>query len=331
MATDVSWALKPRIYVENQRARDPAYHVTEDALHRALGDIEGASITIRFDDERDEEALRQASVFIAGRLDKALLSSQDQLRLIQCTSAGVESYMPLDWMPPQAVLTNASGVHAPKVGEYGLLVTLMLHERIPAYATLQRNHVWQRNLRPTISGSRVLIYGVGALGGAVAEKLRLLGVAIDGVRRSGEPHPCVDRMVTPDRVAELLPEADILIITCPLTEQTRGAIGAAELALLKQGAGVANLARGAVMDYDALAAELRSGRLSGAVLDVFPQEPLPPEAPWWDVPNLVVVPHVSADDPFSYIDRCLEILADNLRRATKGEPLRNVVDGERGY
>ncbi|EWY38296.1 hypothetical protein N825_13895 [Skermanella stibiiresistens SB22] len=319
-----------RLYVENARGRDPAYLIGETAVRDALGpEVE---VTVRFDDQRDLEALRRATLFMGGKIDTALLSANaPNLRLVHCTSAGVEPYLPLDWLPAGAVLTNSSGVHAAKVGEFGLMALLMLNDRIPLFATNQRAHVWHRHLNGPIAGKRVLIHGVGALGGAVAEKARLLGIEVLGVRRGGGSHPHVDHMVTPERLGEVLPKADFLVVTCPLTDRTRGVIGAAELAALKPGAGVVNLSRAAVMDYDALADALERGHVSGAILDVFEREPLPASARWWDVPNLMVVPHVSADDPTSYIDRCLAILADNLRRAAEGLPLRNVVREDRGY
>ncbi|MFC0216807.1 D-2-hydroxyacid dehydrogenase [Pseudochelatococcus lubricantis] len=322
-----------RIYVENSRERDPAYRITEEAVRRALSPVAlPAIIDVRYGDERDERAIRAAHVFVAGRLDMGMLSAWgERLRIVHCTSAGVESYMPLDWLPPGAVLTNSSGVHAAKAGEFGLLAVLMLHQGIPAYATLQRQHRWQRSLSSTIAGRKVLLYGVGALGGAVAERLRPLGLDIVGVRRSGEPHPAVGRTIRPDRLADELADTDFLILACPLTPETKGAIGRAELAALKPGASVVNMARAAVMDYDALAGLLAEGHLSGAILDVFDREPLPETSPLWDVPNLFITPHISADDPHGYVDRCLAILAENLARQADGLPLRNVVDGRRGY
>jgi len=207
----------------------------------------------------------------------------------------------------------------------------MLSEGVPAIATYQRHHIWRRKLRGISAGRRVLIYGVGALGGAVAERLHAAGFRITGINRSGRPHTAVERMTTPDRLHDELPLTDILILACPLTPETRGIIGVREYAALPEGASVLNIARAGVIDHAALASFLESGHLSGAILDVFETEPLPADAALWDVRNLMVFPHVSADAPDGYIDRCLAILSENLQLAKDGLPLRNIVDPQLGY
>lgn len=328
-----AWIRTPRIYIENARGRDRAYEVTAEAVLGSLRSLcTPAELTCRFPDERDLPAWRRADILIAGRLDTALIASEaKELKLIQCTSAGVEAYAPFDWLRPTVTLTNASGVHAAKVGEFGLMACLMLHEGVPEIAANQRFHTWKRRLRGVAADRRVLIYGVGALGGAVAERLRAAGFRVRGIRRSGELHPAVERMTTPDHFHDELPLTDILILACPLTPQTLGLVGARELAALPQGAGLLNIARAGVLDHVALASSLEGGHVSGAILDVFEKEPLPADAPLWDVPNLMVFPHVSADAPDGYVDRCLAILADNLARAKSGQPLRNIVDPKLGY
>lgn len=327
------WSVAPRIYIENVRGREAAYQVTAEAVLRHLGSTcRPAELTCCFSDERDLNALRRADILVAGRLDTAVIASEgSHLKLIQCTSAGVEKYFPFDWLRPTTTLTNASGVHAAKVSEFGLMAALMLHEGVPEIATNQRCHTWKRQLRGLIAGRRVLIYGVGALGGAVAERLQLAGFRVTGVRRNGRPHAAVERMVMPDAFRAELPQTDLLILACPLTPETRGLVGAEEMAALPRGAALMNIARAGVIDHVALASLLKSGHLSGAILDVFDHEPLPPDDPLWDVPNLMVFPHVSADAPDGYVDRCLEILAENLERARSGRPFRNKVNPLLGY
>lgn len=123
----------------------------------------------------------------------------------------------------------------------------------------------------------------------------------------------------------------ILVLSCPLTPETLGLIGGAELDLLPRGSSVFNIARSGVMDYATLSERLLSGQIAGAILDVFDQEPLPEDSFLWDVPNLIISPHVSCDDATEYVDRCLAIFSDNLSRLLGGRPLVNVVDGARGY
>ncbi|OZI31379.1 D-2-hydroxyacid dehydrogenase [Bordetella genomosp. 10] len=321
------------IYVENIRGRDPAYLIEPAAVRAAIRGLPmDVDIVDAFSDAPDIGALEKADFFVGAKLDTARLNRHGgRLKLIHCTSAGVEGYLPLDWLPDRAVLTNSSGIHAEKAGEFGLLALLMLNDHVPQHMTSQRSHAWKRKLARPIRGKTVLIYGVGALGGAIAEKAKLLGLNIWGVRRSGAPHPHVECMFHPDLLAQALPSVDFLLVTCPLTAATRGAIGARELMMLPPHAGVVNMARAAVVDYDALAELLREGRLAGAVLDVFDPEPLPATAPWWDVPNLMVIPHVSADDPVGYIDRSLAIFGRNLANLAAGRPLDNVVDASIGY
>ena len=322
-----------RIYVENARGVDPAYAMPEARVRAALGEAAGPlAITVRFNDDPDAAALARAHAFLGGKFDTAPLRQHGgALRLVHCTSAGVERYMPLDWLPPGAVLTNSRGIHAEKGGEYGLLALMMLNDRLPQHVTNQRRHVWAPDHSTPIRGKTVLIYGVGAIGGAIAEKAKGLGLRVWGIRRSAEPHPHLDRIAGPEELDALLPAVDFLVVACPLTAETRGAIGLAQLDRLRPHAGLVNVARAAIVDYDHLAGALRAGRLAGAVLDVFAPEPLPADSPLWDVPNLVVTPHTSSDDPAGYVERSLAILATNLGHLRAGTPLVNVVDPRLGY
>ncbi len=333
IARSEGWFSAPSIYVENIRDRDSAYHVkSEEVLESLEAVCRPKEVVCRFSDERDLEAFRRADILITGALDRLVISNEaENLKLIQYIGAGVEGYTPLDWLPPTVTLTNASGVHAAKAGEFGLMATMMLHERVPWIATNQRERSWQRQLRGLAAGRNVTIYGVGALGGAIAERLQAVGFRITGVRRSGEPHPHVDRMVTPDRFLDELPATDILILTCPLTPETRGLIGAAAIAALPKGASLLNIARAGIIDHEALVASLENGHLSGAILDVFDKEPLPTESQLWGVPNLMIFPHISSSAPEGYIDRCLAILVDNIERSKLGRPMRNRVDPTAGY
>lgn len=323
------------IYAENTKGRDPAYNVTEEMVHQVFAEAglePPASITVAFADERDSAAWSQADVLIAGRLDKQAIPEMAALRLIQCTSAGVEGYMPADWLATDVILTNASGVHAEKVREFGAMAVLMLHEHIPARMTVQAQGQWLRTLRPASRGKRVLVYGAGALGGAVAQGLSGFGFTLVGIGRDATAiRPEFNESYGPDALEAELARADILVIAAPLTAETRGRFDMRTLQLLPQGAAVLNIGRGPVLDTEALAALLRNGHLSGAILDVFNTEPLPATDPLWQVPNLLITPHVSADDPSHYARNCVAILARNILAASQGLPLQNVVDRSLGY
>ena len=229
------------------------------------------------------------------------------------------------------MLTNASGVHGPKGGEYAMTALLMLNHRVPHFATAQRAGRWEQAFTTPIAGKTVLILGVGAMGSAAARLARRFGLRIFGVNRSGKANPLVDRMYTPAALRRALPQADFVLATLPLTAETRGLVGRAELDLLPHHAGIVNLGRGAVIDNDALADKLRRGELSGAVLDVFSEEPLPASSPLWTVPNLIISPHCAADNSTSYAERALDIFVGNLERYLAGRRLVNLVDKTLGY
>ena len=288
------------------------------------------NVTFGVDPPALEEGLRAAEILIAAHVDgRDLAARAPHLRWIQSTSAGVEKLVPL--LPPELVLTNASGVHGPKGGEYAMTALLMLNHGVPHFVTSQRDRRWDPVFTSPIAGRTVVIVGVGRIGGEVARLARRFGLRVLGVRRSGRPHRWVHRMFTTKGLRAAFRQADFVVVTTPLTPKTRGLIGAKELDCLPRHAGLVNLARGPVVDYDALSAKLWTRELSGAVLDVFPEEPLPPESPLWSTPNVVLSPHCAIDDGRVYVARCLDIFFDNLRRYLARRPLRNVVDRGQGY
>lgn len=324
-----------RIYVENARTRDRAYDVTEEIVRNELsrhGLAAPEHLTVAFSDDRDVQAWSEAEILIAGRLDVTAIARMPRLRMIQCTSAGVEGYLPFDWLPPDVTLCNASGAHAAKIREFGSMAVLMLHEHVPARVSAQGRREWARSLRPTSRGKRVLVYGAGALGSAVADGLAGYGFELVAIGRDGaRPRRGFAESYGPEALERELARADILVLAAPLTPETRGRFGARELTLMPRGAALLNIGRAGLLDHGALAESLRSGHLSGAILDVFEVEPLPSESDLWTVPNLMVFPHVSADDPSDYARACVEILARNLAASARGEPLTNRVDPSLGY
>jgi phosphoglycerate dehydrogenase-like enzyme len=285
------------------------------------------------DKKPDLAALAQAEIMISGsKIDRAALGQQAQsLKWLHATAAGVEGLMPLDWLPPQTVLTNSSGVHGPKAGEFAMMALLMLNDQMPLHIDDQKARRWNQAFSSPIAGKTVVIVGVGAIGQECARRAKQLGLNVIGVRRSGKPARHVDRMVTPKQLARVLPLADFVLVVTPLTPETRGLIGAKELALLKPTAGLINTGRGPVVDYEALAGALRAGRLSGAILDVFEPEPLPADSPLWSIPRLLVLPHVSSDDRTRYAARCVDVFFQNLAAYLRGRPLPTQVRGDLGY
>ena len=181
-----------------------------------------------------------------------------------------------------------------------------------------------------LRGARVGIVGLGDLGGSIARVLRPFGVALRALRRTGGSSTDVDEVFGQGQLTPFLDGLDVLVIAAPLTDETRGLIGAEELALLSHGALLVNVGRAAIVEQDAMLAAIRSGQLGGAALDVFLSEPLPAESELWREPNVYISPHCADASPQS-LDRGLDLFVDNVERFGKGEALRNVVDRQAGY
>jgi phosphoglycerate dehydrogenase-like enzyme len=253
------------------------------------------------------------------------------LRWIHIIGAGIEPLLPLDWLPAGVTLTNNSGVHVAKTRESALMALLMLNARLPTMMANQRNHRWQPIFTSSIAGKHLLVVGVGDMGGAAASAGRALGLHVTGVRRNGAPHPDVTRMITPAALDIALPDADFVVLAAPLTPDTRGMFDRHRLSLLKPGASLFNIGRAGLLDHDALANNLESGAISGAILDVFDPEPLPADSPLWDVPGLMMMPHVTSDDADAYLPMTYDLVFANADRLARDEPLINRVDPALGY
>ena len=289
-------------------------------------------VFIDWDLDHFESSMRTAEVLVTWDLPTANLArAAPDLRLIHIIGAGVEHLCPMDWVPPGVTVVNNRGAHADKAGEYGLMAVLMLHNRLPTIIGNQHRAHWESLYSTPIAGKTLLVVGTGSIGAAVAHRCRALDMRVLGVSRHGRPLDAVGEMHATDRLDDLLPRADFVLVAVPLTPETRNLLDAHRQGLMKPGAGVVNVGRAATVDYDALCANLRNGHLSGAVLDVFDPEPLPSGSPLWSVPNLVVTPHVSADDGDSYVALTLDLVFRNLERLLEGKPLVNVVRPELGY
>ncbi len=321
--------------VNDPRIAPEVFHIDEQRFRSAFvrnpGLCKYIGLTIGLGDEGFSDALRTANVLVGGRYDyRKIVSGAPRLKWIHQTGAGIDQLLPLDWLPDNVILTNSSGVHIPKAGEFIACALLMLSHLVPTYVTNQREHRWVKTFGDCIEGKTLLVIGVGRVGGEAARRAKQLGLRVLGVRRSGNAHPHVDRMYRADQLREALPEADFVLISAPLTSETAKMIGPEELDLLKDTASVINMARGNLLDNTALAERLNEGRLRGGILDVFVSEPLPEDSLLWDCRNLIIIPHVAADAP-NYLDRMFEIFTDNFQRFVNGEPLRNVVERAREY
>jgi glyoxylate/hydroxypyruvate reductase len=263
----------------------------------------------------------------------AMPANCPRLRWVQGTSAGIGGFLERTGLAQSDLLfTTAAGVHGTPLAEFTLLGLLYFAKDMPQLAAWKADRRWQRHTTTQLAGRRVVVVGLGGIGRAVARLLAAAGLQVCGAGRAGHNYdvPGVTAYVSSDRLDEVLPGADALVLACPLTEQTRGLIGPRELSLLPRGAVVVNVSRGAVIDEDALTAALTSGQMGGAFLDVFAVEPLPASSPLWDLPNVVISPH-SASTVAAENELITDLFCDNLRRWLDGLELRNVYDRAAGY
>ncbi|MFN7752372.1 MAG: D-2-hydroxyacid dehydrogenase [Pseudomonadota bacterium] len=288
-------------------------------------------ITVGFDRESLADALQTADLMVNSDPPRDdLRAMAPRLRWIQTTGAGIDGLLPLDWLPEGVTLTNNSGAHAAKAQDSGAMGLLMLNAGVPRLAGAQREHRWQPVYSTPIAGKTAVVIGYGDVGAAVGRAARRLGVKVIAVTRSGHVRAPADEAVPVSRLSRVIGRADFVVVATPLTPLTRGLLDAAMLARMKPGAGLLNIGRAAVVDYDALRSRLSSGAIGGAVLDVFTPEPLPADSPLWDTPGLTVLPHITCDDP-RYIAHLLDFWFANLRRLLAGRRLANIVDPLRGY
>jgi len=329
-------AKKLRVHIENARKKNELFHVTRErwdaacVRHRALAQRLDASVG--WDGDVLEEALKKAEIVIGVPTRRERLGERaPKLRWVHATSAGVDGFLPLDWLPPGAAFTNNHGAHGVKAEQFMCMAYHLLNSRMAEITANQHARRWRQLFSPSIAGKTALIVGLGVLGQGAARAARKMGLKVIGVSRTGKRIPQADAVHKTAALDRLLPQADYVVIAVPLTPETRHLLNRTRLDLMKPSAGVVNISRGPVVDNDSLAGKLRRGELSGAVLDVVDTEPLSPESSLWDTPNLILTPHMSCDDGEHYVDISLDLWFSNLARFVRGKPLKSRVDSRRGY
>lgn len=271
---------------------------------------------------------------ILGNVPAAMLHGSPALEWLQTNSAGVEAYIQPGVLAGDTLLTNATGAYGLAIAEHMLGMLLELFKKLELYRDAQKSGAWQsQGAVKAVYGSTVLVLGMGDIGGEFAARCKALGAKVIGVRRS--PRPCpeyADEVHLLEDLDSLLPQADVVAITLPGTDATRGLMSRERLAKMKEGAVLLNVGRGFIVDTEALCDALERGHLSGAGVDVTDPEPLPPTHRLWNIPSAVVTPHISG---FYHLrethERIVGIFLENLRHFQAGEPLRNLVDFATGY
>jgi phosphoglycerate dehydrogenase-like enzyme len=286
-------------------------------------------------------AIRGAEIYFGLGLPHAVLlaalEGDSRLRWIHSGAAGVASLLHPELVESDIVLTNSAGVHAQPIAETVIGMMLYFARGFDHALRAQTRAVWDPEpFERTDSGVRELsgatlgIVGYGGIGRAVAERARALGMRVIAAKRRPAADYAVEILSGDGALERLLEQSDIVVLSLPSTPMTRGMIGARELAGMKPGAVLINVARGDIVDEAALLDSLTSGLLRGAGLDVFTREPLPADSPLWRMPNVLITPHVSATSP-NFWERESELILDNLERYLAGRDLRNVVDTAAGY
>lgn len=341
-ATEPGSLRNARVAVE--RGSDPApltYFVrsmTEDEQAQLAGIAPNLRLVVGLD---GDEALRRAAE--ADGIDSfyatpEFLRAATKLVWIQAQSAGVDRWvgMPEVRDEDRITLTNLRGIHGPAIADHVFAMLLTLTRDLPVHLAGRGQGAWRRGgsgqLTPiALDGRTLLVVGLGGIGTEIARRGHGFGMRVIATRRSDDSAPdFVERVAKPDQLLELLAEADVVALAVPLTPETEHMIDARALAAMKPGSYLVNIARGGVVDQDALIEALRSNHLAGACLDVTTPEPLPADSPLWRFPNVVITPHVASTSELTQ-DRRWALFRENLRRFDAGEPLYNVVDKAAGY
>jgi phosphoglycerate dehydrogenase-like enzyme len=319
------WSATPSILVRHR-------HGVTDGLEDL---VPGATI-IAVAGADEAAAHRVSADIILGMCDAEVVDTADELVWVQVFSAGVDHCLDADALKSgDVVLTNMQKMSAPVIGEHAIAMMLSLARGLPRFAKAMPDGAWRRDLAAeptmvTVSRKTVLVIGLGGIGSEVAKRAKALGMRVTATRNSSRDGPAyVDYVGLSDELMKLAADADFVVNALPLTTSTSGLLDQEFFAQLKRGSFFINVGRGGTVVTDALHGALQDGRLAGAGVDVTDPEPLPAEHPLWQMPNVIITPHVSSRGSDMLLRRTL--LRENLRRYVAGEALLNVVDPERGY
>ena len=312
------------------------FTITKDRFDKALNRFpevkEKIEIFVDWNEDNFKNSMKNSDILVAWDFPTSNLKEiAPKLKWIHVISAGVEHLLPLDWMFDNLVLTNSSGAHAKKAGEFGLMSILMLQNHMTKIITNQKNKEFVSLFSNPISGKTVVLVGTGSLGGSMAKHISALGANVIGVNKRGKKVEGCSKVITIDKIDSVLMEADFLYLAVPETIETKDLINKKRLDMLKPTCGIVNIGRQSVMDYEALCEKLTKKEIAGAILDVFSHEPLDKSSKLWDTPNLVITPHVSSDDDGNYVELTLSIFFNNLKLFIDKKELLNKVDKKLGY
>ena len=312
------------------------FTITKEHFTQALNNFpeikEKVEIFVDWDEDNFKTSLANSDILVAWDFSTINLKKvAPNLKWIHVISAGVEHLHPLDWMFDGLVLTNSSGAHTKKAGEYGLMSILMLQNHMTKIITNQKNNSFVSLFSNPIAGKTVVLVGTGNLGTSMAKLVAPLGVNIIGVNKRGRITEGCSKVISIDKIDTVLPDADFLYLAVPETPETKNLISKERLNMLKPTCGIVNIGRQSIMDYGLLCEKLSNNEIAGAILDVFTHEPIEKNSKLWNIPNLVITPHVSSDDNGNYVKLTLDIFIKNLKLFIENKELSNQVDKKLGY
>ena len=310
--------------------------VTKDLFESKLSKYPGIkdkiSYLIDWDDDNWKSSMKDADILLAWNFPtKDLSKIAPKLKWIHIVSAGVNHLSPFNWVKKDLVLTNSRGIQAKKAGEFGLMSILMLQNQMTRIITNQKQKDYVTLLSNPIENKNVVVVGTGSLGGSMIKHISSLGANVTGVNRRGRNVDGCSKVIKFDKIDKVLPEADFLYLAVPETNETKGMISKKRLDALKHTCGIVNIGRQSVMDYEHLRKKLKKNEISGAILDVFSEEPISRNSKFWDTPNLIITPHISSDSKGKYIEMVLEKFLTNLTLFIDKKDLINQVDPDLGY
>ena len=285
-----------------------------------------------------DEEIKDAEIVVSWSIRPAQITSAKKLRWIHSTATAIHQLMFPELVNSNIVLTNARDVHGPVVAEHVIALIFALAKKTPDAVRFQQGHEWAQQRMfdehprvREIAGATVGLIGMGAIGRAVSKAAKALGMRVIAVREHPEKgSDGADEIFVPAQADEIFRQADYIVLAAPVTDATKAIANAERLALMKEDACLINVGRGQLVDEAALISALRGKKIGGAALDVFPKEPLAPDSPLWDAPNLLITPHTAALTDKQW-ERHYALFTENLRRYLKGQPLLAVVDKQKGY
>jgi D-2-hydroxyacid dehydrogenase (NADP+) len=312
----------------------PVVHLFHEHADAIAERLRGAGVPWEIvawsDPERFRAGISEIEILLTESPPRDAWARASRLRLIQTMGAGVDGVLPAPDLPGHVVIASARGVFAVEVAEHVILMMLALQRGLAGHVARQARREWRPFASGTLAGRTAGILGLGEIGRRVAARCAALGMRVLGSCRRPRPVAHVDEVLERERLEELLRAADHLIVALPFTPETRGLLGRQELSAVRPGAFLIHVGRGGVIDEAALLEALAAGHLGGAALDVFEDEPLPPDSPLWTAPNTLITPHV-AGYGLRYVERVAEVLTANVERQRRGEEPIGRVDREGGY